>query len=151
MRIASRFRVYAATAVSFVLMATTATAAVDMFLQIDNIPGESVDRKHPGTIEVSSFSWGMTNQGASSSGGGGGTGRATFSDFTIMKSLDKSSPLLMLACAGSPPTAKATLYCRKAGGDPNKAQDFYVITLTDVLVTSLLKVVVATDRRNLFP
>jgi len=92
MKTASRFRVYAATAIAVVLMATTATAAVDMFLKIDGVEGESKDQKHPGTIEIESFSWGMSNPGTHGSGGGGGTGKASFSDLSFHKSLDNPPP-----------------------------------------------------------
>jgi len=138
MTTASRFRIYAATAIAVALMATTATAAVDMFLKLDGVDGESVDKKHPGTIEVESFSWGM-EKAASSGGGGGGAGLpATFSDFTIHKLLDKSSPVLMLACATGQHIKSAQLYVRKAGGTQT---DFYVVTLSDILVTSFPRVV----------
>ena len=34
------------------------TVAVDYFLKIDGIEGESQDAKHKGEIEVESFGWG---------------------------------------------------------------------------------------------
>ena len=37
--------------------------ASDIFAKIGDIKGESVDVKHPGEIEVLSFSWGVTNTG----------------------------------------------------------------------------------------
>ena len=39
-------------------------------LAIEGIKGESTDSKHPGTIEVESFSWGLSNTGSSSAGTG---------------------------------------------------------------------------------
>ena len=35
--------------------------AVDYFLKIDGVPGESADAKHKGEIQLDSFSWGETN------------------------------------------------------------------------------------------
>ena len=35
-------------------------AAVDYYLKIDTIDGESTDDRHKGEIEVLSFSWGAT-------------------------------------------------------------------------------------------
>jgi type VI protein secretion system component Hcp len=35
-------------------------SAVDYFLKIDGIKGESQDSKHGGEIEIQSFSWGAT-------------------------------------------------------------------------------------------
>jgi len=39
-------------------------AAVDMFLRIEGVPGESAQPGHAGWFEISSFSWGMTQPGA---------------------------------------------------------------------------------------
>ena len=33
--------------------------AVDMFLKLDGIEGESKDAKHAGEIDIESFAWGM--------------------------------------------------------------------------------------------
>ncbi len=38
--------------------------AVDMFLKITDVKGESKDKSHPGEIEIESFSWGATQLGA---------------------------------------------------------------------------------------
>ncbi len=71
---------------------------------------------------------------SSTSGGGGGTGKASFSDLSIMCSVGKASPLLFKACATGEHIKKATLFVRKAGGGQ---QDYYVITLSDLLVSSI--------------
>ena len=108
-------------------------AAVDYFLKIDGIPGESNDSKHKGEIEVDSFSWGATNAGSHASGGGGGTGKVVFQDLHFTTHVNKSSPLLMLACASGQHIKKATLYVRKQGGEQ---QEYYTLKLHDVVVTS---------------
>ena len=48
--------------------------AVDFFLKIDGIPGESTDAKHKDEIDVLSWSWGANQTGTMSYGGGGGAG-----------------------------------------------------------------------------
>ena len=50
--------------------------AVDMFLKIDDIKGESKDSKHKGEIDVLSWSWGMSPDRHDAHGGGGGAGKA---------------------------------------------------------------------------
>lgn len=107
--------------------------ASDYLLEIDGIKGESGDSKHKDTIEVDSFSWGATNSGSHSSGTGGGAGKVSFQDVHFTMSVNKSSPLLMLACAEGKHIKKAVLFVRKQGGDQ---QEFYTITLEDVLVSS---------------
>jgi len=46
------------------LASLPALAAVDMFLRIDGVPGESAQPGHAGWFEISSFSWGMGQPGA---------------------------------------------------------------------------------------
>jgi type VI secretion system secreted protein Hcp len=108
-------------------------AAVDYLLEIDGIKGESLDKKFPGTIEIDSFSWGATNTGAHSTGTGGGAGKVSYQDIHFTTSVNKSSPLLMLACASGQHIKKAVLHVRKQGGDQ---QEYYTIAMEDLLVSS---------------
>ena len=41
--------------------------AVDYFLKVDGIPGESADAKHKDEIDVLAFSWGVSQTEAASS------------------------------------------------------------------------------------
>ena len=105
--------------------------AVDYFLKLDGIAGESTDSKHKGEIELSSWSWGETNAGASSAGAGGG--KVAIQDFNFTFKTNLASPNLMLACASGQHIVKATLTCRKAGGTQ---EEYLVINLQDCLVSS---------------
>ncbi len=107
--------------------------AVDYFLKIDGIDGESQDDKHKGEIDILSWSWGATQTGTYATGGGGGAGRVDFRDFTFLKQVDKSSPKLMLNCASGKHIPKAVLACRKAGGGQ---QEYMKVTFTDLMVSS---------------
>jgi type VI secretion system secreted protein Hcp len=106
--------------------------AVDYFLKLDGIQGESQDDKHKNEIELHSWSWGASNMGTSASGGGGGAGKVSVSDFMVLKYIDKASPKLLEACTTGKPISSAVLYCRKQGGSQ---QEYLKITLTDVLVS----------------
>jgi type VI secretion system secreted protein Hcp len=106
--------------------------AVDYFLKIDGISGESADDKHKGDIEVQSFSWGAANQGTFAMGGGGGAGKVNMGDFTIRKYVDVSSPKLIEACTTGKHISSVVLVCRKQGGSQ---QEYMKVTLTDVLVS----------------
>jgi type VI secretion system secreted protein Hcp len=108
-------------------------AAVDYFLKIEGIAGESQDHKHKDEIQIESWSWGENNSGSHASGAGGGAGKVQMQDFHFTMSENKASPLLMLACAGGDHIKKAQLTCRKAGKDQ---QEFLVIKFTDLLVSS---------------
>ncbi len=106
-------------------------AAVDYFLKLDGIAGESPDAKHKTEIELSSFSWGVQNSGGAA--GGGSTGKVSIQDFHFTAKESLASPNLMLACAAGTHIKKATLTCRKAGGNQ---EEYLVIHLEDCLLSS---------------
>jgi len=107
--------------------------AVDMFLKITDVKGESKDKTHAGEIEIESFSWGATQLGASSHGTGAGAGKVSMQDFHFVMRNNSSSPTLFLFCANGKHLAKAILTCRKAGG---KQEKFLEVTMSDVLISS---------------
>jgi type VI secretion system secreted protein Hcp len=109
--------------------------AVSIFARIGTIKGESQDAKHKDEIEVLSWSWGLANSGTiAHGGGGGGAGKASFHDLSFTHHVDKASPLLMKACATGEHIKDATITVRKAG---KGQQEYLVITMTDVIVTSV--------------
>jgi len=108
-------------------------AAVDYYLKIDGIEGESHDSSHKAEIDVESWSWGETQSGTHSGGGGGGAGKVSMQDFHFVMKMNKASPKLMLACANGEHIPKAVLTCRKAGKDQ---QEFFKVTMSDLLVSS---------------
>ena len=108
-------------------------AAIDYFLKLDGISGESKDSKHKGEIEVLSFSFVETQSATPGVGGGGGAGKVHMSDFTFTARTSKASPQLFMHCAQGKHIKQAFLTARTAGG----AQPVYLnITLNDVLVSS---------------
>jgi type VI secretion system secreted protein Hcp len=108
--------------------------ASDIFAKIGDIKGESLDSKHKDEIEVLSFSWGVTNTGATAAGGGGGAGKATFQDLSIVHKIDNASPLLMKACATGAHLKEATITYRKAGKDQ---QDYLIVKMNDIIITGV--------------
>jgi type VI secretion system secreted protein Hcp len=108
--------------------------AVDMFIKIGTLKGESKDKTHKGEIDVLAWSWGMSNSGSAHVGGGAGAGKVNVQDLSFTKYLDLSSPDLMLACCNGKHIDSATLVVRKAGEQP---LEYLKIKLTEVLVTSV--------------
>lgn len=107
--------------------------AVDYFLKIDGIPGESMDHKHKDEIQLLSWSWGETNTGTMAFGGGGGAGKVSMQDFHFVMNVNKSTPKLVLACANGEHIKSALLTCRKAGKDQ---QEYLKYKFTDILISS---------------
>ena len=111
--------------------------AVDLFLKIDGIEGESQKKGHKGEVDVLSFSFGAVQQGSFHSGGaGGGSGKAEIRDISIMKQVDKSSPQLFKFCASGKHIKNIVIYAQKAG-DGEAALTYYTIKLEDAIVSSI--------------
>ncbi len=108
-------------------------AAVDYFLKIDGIKGESKDDKHKDEIEIQSFSWGATQSGSMAQGGGGGAGKVNMQDFHFTVFHGVASPKLMLACASGQHIATAELTARKAG---KEQQEYMKVKFSDILISS---------------
>ena len=109
--------------------------AADIFAKIGDIKGESIDAKHKDEIEVLSFSWGVTNS-VTNAAPGAAAGKASFQDLSIVHSVDKSSPLLLKACATGVHLKDATITCRKAG---KGQQEYLVVKMNDVIVTGVMQ------------
>lgn len=109
--------------------------AVDMYLKIEGIEGESTAAGggHQDWIEIESFAWGSSRSGA-------GTGRtrqrggATFTDINVVKGVDAASPKLYLACAQGKHFARAEIHF-VSSADPRVP--YMVYELENVMITSV--------------
>jgi type VI secretion system secreted protein Hcp len=113
---------------------TASKAAMDMFLEIAGVEGESNDKNHKDDIDVLAWSWGMSQSGSTHVGGGSGAGKASFKDLSITKYVDKSTPKLMTAISTGSHYNSVVLTVRKAGGT---ALEYYIIRMENVIVTGL--------------
>lgn len=110
--------------------------AVDMYLVIDKVKGETQDKayKAKGAIDVLAWSWGASNSGTTHMGQGSGAGRANFQDISVTKYVDAASARLLQACTTGEHFTKANLVVRKAG---KKALEYIKIDMKDVIITSV--------------
>ncbi len=108
-----------------------ASPAVDMFLKISGIPGESVDTRHRGEIDIDSFKWGM-EQPRELRPGASRAGKVTPSDIIITKKVDKASPDLMLMCAQGKHAQEAVITVRRR----ETGDDYITLTFSDILCSS---------------
>ena len=108
--------------------------AVDMFLELENIDGESTDKSYKDKIDVLAWSWGMSQSGSFHAGGGGGAGKANFQDISVTKWVDKSTMTLMEHVAKGKHIASGKLVVRKAGEKP---LDYITIELKKIMITSI--------------
>ena len=99
--------------------------AVDMYIKIDGVDGESRDNDHHDWIEVVSWSWGDANSAARQSrpvASGPGT-------LTIVRRVDKASPKLLEASTKGKSVGRIVVHVRANNG----GYDEYVITNARVL------------------
>jgi type VI secretion system secreted protein Hcp len=110
--------------------ATSGTPAFfDVFLDIAGIPGESTTPGHLNSIEVLSWSWGVT-QGVSL-GGSGNRGPLT-GHVSLVKRIDKATPLLFLRCRDGTPITLATVQLTRTDG-----QTYMRYDLKNVMITAI--------------
>lgn len=108
--------------------------AVDMFLKLDGIKGESQDHKHKDEIQIQSWSWGLSQTGGMATGGGGGAGKVHVHDISITKFVDKASPALMLHCCNGKHIANGLVTVRKAGDKP---LEYLKMKLQDIIISGV--------------
>lgn len=109
--------------------------AIDVYLQIDGIKGESTDDSHEGWIECSSVHWGIRQpKSATASTGGGHTAeRAELTEIVFNKIADIASPILMQTCASGRTVPKAKLEFMRADGHGVRIK-YFEIELENVLI-----------------
>lgn len=109
--------------------------AIDVYLQIDGIKGESMDDKHKDWIECTSVSWGVTQpRSATASTGGGHTAeRCEHQEIALTKLADLSSPILLQTCSAGKTIPKARLEFMRADGQGDRIK-YFEIELENVLI-----------------
>jgi type VI secretion system secreted protein Hcp len=112
--------------------------AIDAYLQIEGIKGESQDDKHKDWIECTSVHFGINQpRSATASTGGGHTAeRAELEDITFSKLADLSTPILLQHCAMGKTIPKAKFEFLRADGDGARVK-YFEIELENVLIGAI--------------
>lgn len=108
--------------------------AVDYFLKLDGIEGESEDEKHKKEIQILSWNWGANNVSSVSGTGGSGAGKVSLSDFNIMTNFDKATPKFFKSVCAGTHIKTGTMTAIKAGGD---GKPYLKVDFKELFVTSL--------------
>ncbi|SEJ96278.1 type VI secretion system tube protein Hcp, partial [Pseudomonas sp. NFR16] len=108
--------------------------AFDGFIKLDGIAGESLDQRHKDWIEIVAYNFGVnqSTSASASSNGGAGSGRASLTDFSFTKRLDKSSARLFEASCSGEHIKELTLCLYRAGGEKLK---YYEVRLEEVIIS----------------
>jgi type VI secretion system secreted protein Hcp len=109
--------------------------AVDFFLKLDSIAGESVADGHSGEITLLSFSWGGSQVSSVAGTGGSGAGKVSLENLHVMKYYDKASPLLFKSLISGTHITTGVLSACKSGVTGGKP--FLKVSFDELFVTNL--------------
>ena len=110
--------------------------AVNAYLYIDGVDGPSTSK--PKHIDVLSFNWGVSQTstyGPGASGKEAKAGRADFTNLTIAKVVDKTTPFLCDHCASGDILKEVYILYDKPVGDAQ--DDYFRIYLKDAIITGV--------------
>ena len=102
--------------------------AIDVYLQIDTIKGESTDSSHKDWIECKSVMWEVLQpKSATASTGGGHTAeRCEHRDIVLTKLADLSTPLLLQNCSSGKTFPKAKFEFLRADSKGERVKYFEI-------------------------
>jgi type VI secretion system secreted protein Hcp len=104
------------------------------FLKLDGIAGSSTDDRHRGELDVTAWSFAVTNNPAGPAGTGSSSGRPVFDRLHVTAPLSAASPPLFAACASGRHLRTAVLTGVRA--DASRLE-FLTYSLEDVLVAGV--------------
>lgn len=112
--------------------------AVDAYMQIEGIKGESQDSAHKDWIEVTNVAWSVSQPRADaiSTSGGLTTGRAELSSLSFKKLADLSSPLLQQHCAMGKTIPRAKFEFMRADSN-GKPVCYYTVDIENVMISGV--------------
>jgi type VI secretion system secreted protein Hcp len=112
--------------------------ALDVYVQIDGIKGESTDTDHKDWIELTSAQWGVVqpHSGTSSTGGGLTSERCEHRIMSLSKLADLASPILMQTASMGKTIPKAKLEFMRADAQGQRVK-YYEIEIENVLIANM--------------
>jgi type VI secretion system secreted protein Hcp len=112
--------------------------AIDVYLQIDGIKGESDDSTHKDWIEVKSVHWEVIQpKSATASTGGGHTAeRVEHKDIVVSKLADLATPLLLQNSSSGKTIPKAKLEFLRADANGERIK-YFEIEIENVLISGV--------------
>jgi type VI secretion system secreted protein Hcp len=108
--------------------------AVDYFLKLDGVEGESSDANFKNQIQLMSWSWGASQVSSVAGTGGSGAGKADLSDFSLMTYFDKSTPKFFKSIGLGTHIGSGTLSAVKSG---SQGKPYLKVDFAEIFVTSL--------------
>jgi len=112
--------------------------AVDYYLKLDGVQGESADANFKEQIQIMSWSWGASQVSSVSGTGGSGAGKADLSDFNITTNFDKATPKFFKSIVTGQHIKSGTMSAVKSGADgkPYLKVDFKEMFVTHLQISA---------------
>jgi type VI secretion system secreted protein Hcp len=112
--------------------------AINFFLKLTDITGESTDSSHKGEIQVMSWShsFNQPTKPTRSSAGGGTVEQANHSDFSFTKYLDSSTDDLLKVCWSGKQIATGVFTAYRADGD-NVPVEYLKIDFEKIVISNV--------------
>jgi type VI secretion system secreted protein Hcp len=107
----------------------------EMFLQLDDIKGESLDNEHHEEIEITLWGWTTTNTVRWDINQGGQSTRIDIKDIELEKICDKATVTLYQNCVTGKHIKHGKITCRKNDGE--QKVEYLVVHLKDIMVTKV--------------
>lgn len=119
---------------AFLVGAGGSAWAGKIYLKLTNIPGESTDAIHKDEIELLSFSLAFVNDWLQTRGTGASSGAGVCDALTLTKNIDRASPGLLARAMTGRHIPEGVLSFTTDG---EVSQDYYVLTMKEIFVTSV--------------
>jgi len=111
----------------------SANSDTNVFLKIEGIEGESIDKRHRNEIDLLNWSWELTNDVVTNAGSGR-AGRPDVGPIIVTKYIDKASPFLNLNVLTGTVLRRATLVLESEG---ERTIPYLKIDMTDVRISKV--------------
>lgn len=109
--------------------------AVDYYLKLDGIEGESVDPIYKNQIQLLNWGWGASQVSSVEANGGSGAGKVNLGEFSISTYFDKATPKFFKNICEGKHFKSATLSAIKAGAQQRKP--YLKVDLGELFVTGI--------------
>jgi len=113
--------------------------AINAYLKLDSIDGDSTADGHTKEIEILSWNHGFAQPTSAtrSTAGGGTVEQAIHQPMSVSKYVDSATCALMKACWSGKTIKTATLSLNRASGDEkNKAVEYLKVVMEDVIIAN---------------
>jgi len=109
--------------------------AVDYYLNLDGVDGESEVPEYENQIQLLSWNWGASQKSSVEANGGSGAGKVNLGDIAVSSYFDKSRPKFFKNICEGKHFKSATLSAVKSGAAQKKP--YLKVDLGEVFVTSI--------------